>query len=293
MTNNLSTPQKSQSIKKILILGCGDIGQRLARQLDRRFYQVVGIRRNCPPDSDTIHYRQCDVAEPGALQMIVTEGFDVIVITMTPDERSDKGYERAYVHTCRTLVSVLGDTNRHPLIIFVSSTAVYAQDDGSRVDEKSPCEPLHFSGKRLMEAEAIISHSGFPYSLVRFSGIYGPGRTRLIEQVKQGQASASPHYTNRIHADDCAGFLAHLIELQQPLAPVYIATDSNPAPRAEVVGWITNKLGINDFLSAEAGNERGNKKLCNQLMLASGYQLRYQSYRDGYGELLGKGTAEQ
>jgi hypothetical protein len=57
----------------------------------------------------------------------------------------------------------------------------------------------------------------------------------------------------------------------------------------EVVSWIASKLGINDVLSAEAGNERGNKKLCNQLMLASGYQLRYQSYRDGYGELLGQG----
>jgi nucleoside-diphosphate-sugar epimerase len=110
----------------------------------------------------------------------------------------------------------------------------------------------------------------------------------LIEQVKQQRASASPHYTNRIHADDCAGVLAHLIELQhrQNLAEVYLATDSSPTPMIDVVSWIAEQLGIEDFLSPDTVNERGNKQISNQRLLESGYHLRYADFRSGYAPLL-------
>ncbi len=289
MTNNLSAPQNLQSMKKVLIVGCGDIGQRLALHLGRDNYQITGIRRNCPPDADHIHYRCCDVADYFAFKSVLSDGFNIIVITMTPAERSDAGYVQAYVKTCDYLVKALASLQQRPeLIIFVSSTAVYAQDDGSWVNESSLSEPMSFSGKRLLEAETIIQNSGFTNTLVRFSGIYGPGRNRLIEQVKKGAASVSEHYTNRIHAEDCAGFLAHLIKHHKPLAPVYIATDSHPTPMLEVVSWIASQLGIKDFLSADAVNERGNKQLSNQLMRSTGYKLRYENFRQGYIEMINK-----
>lgn len=287
MANNLSTPQKSNSMKKVLIIGCGDIGSRLARHLDTNAYQITGIRRNCPQDTAKLRYRPCNTSDASALKATLEESFEIIVITMTPGERSDAGYEQAYVHTCKNLVNALTGLNQQPeLIIFVSSTAVYAQDDGSWVDENSLAEPSGFSGKRLLEAEAVIHNSGFINTLVRFSGIYGPGRNRLIEQVKQQRASASWSHTNRIHAEDCAGFLAHLINQRKSLAPIYIATDSAPTPMVEVVSWIAEQLGVEDFLSTEATNERGNKKLNNALMLASGYKLRYETWQQGYAEML-------
>ncbi len=280
----------SSSQEKLLIIGCGDIGQRLAQQLDPRHYQVTGLRRNPPADQPYLHYHRADVTQTGQLDtLFAQQSFDVIVISMTPAERSDAGYERAYVQTCHYLVAALQQHQRQPrLLLFVSSTAVYAQNDGSWVDELSPTAPDSFSGKRLFEAEQIIQNSGFSASIVRFSGIYGPGRNRLIEQVKQGRASASPHYTNRIHADDCAGVLAHLIELhhRQPLADVYIATDSSPTPMIEVVSWIAGQLGIENYLSDDAINERGNKRISNQRLLASGYSLRHADFRSGYAELL-------
>lgn len=280
----------SSSQEKLLIIGCGDIGQRLAQQLDPRRYQVTGLRRNPPADQPYLHYQGCDVTQPGQLDALFSrESFDVIVISMTPAERSDAGYERAYVQTCRNLVAALQPHRRKPrLLLFVSSTSVYAQHDGSWVDEHSPTDPDNFSGKRLLEAEQLLHTSGFNTCIVRFSGIYGPGRNRLIEQVKQRRASASPHYTNRIHADDCAGVLAHLIELQhqQPLADVYLATDSSPTPMVEVVSWIAGQLGIEDYLAADAVNERGNKRISNQRLLSSGYSLRHADFRSGYTELL-------
>lgn len=287
MINKLPAPQKSQSPEKLLIIGCGDIGQRLAKLLMPSSYTITGIRRNCPPDLPYLHYETCDTSDAPALQLILARNFANIVITMTPTERSDAGYEQTYVRTCRHLIKALNELQLTPrLIIFVSSTAVYAQDNGCWVNESAATEPTGFSGQRLLEAEQIIRSSNFNHAIVRFSGIYGPGRNRLIEQVKQGRASSSTHYTNRIHVDDCAGFLAHLINQPAPLAPVYIATDSAPTPMIDVVSWIAAQLGIEQFLSNEAVNERGNKQLSNQLLLASGYKLKYDSFRDGYAAML-------
>lgn len=282
MTEALST-------EKLLIIGCGDIGQRLAQQLTPHGYDITGLRRRACSDLPYLCYRQCDVTQAGQLAPILAEGFDLIVISMTPAERSDAGYQQAYVESCQQLIAGLEQQSYKPrLILFVSSTAVYGQSDGSWVDETSPTLPEGFSGKRLLEAEQVLLKSGYHSSMVRFSGIYGPGRNRLIEQVINQRASASPHYTNRIQVEDCAGVLAHLIEVAkaQPLEPVYLATDSSPTPMREVVGWIAQQLDISDFLAADAVNERGNKRISNQRLLSTGYQLRYPDFRLGYSELI-------
>lgn len=287
MTINPSSQEKLR--EQLLIVGCGDIGQRLAHRLDPNRYQVTGLRRNPPAGQPWLTYQVCDATHADQLDPIIQQGFAVIVISMTPAERSDAGYERAYVRTCRDLIASLKRQAQQPrLIIFVSSTAVYAQDDGSWVDENSLTQPESFSGKRLLEAEQVVQGSGFAHSIVRFSGIYGPGRNRLIEQVKQGRASASPHITNRIHAEDCAGVLAHLIELQntQEIAGLYVATDSYPAPMLEVVSWIAQRLGVEHFLSPDAVNERGNKRISNRRLLATGYQLQFADFRSGYEPLV-------
>lgn len=287
MTINPSSQEKLR--EQLLIVGCGDIGQRLAYRLDPSRYQVTGLRRNPPANQPWLTYQVCDATQADQLDPIIQQGFAVIVISMTPAERSDASYERAYVQTCHNLIASLKRQAQQPrLIIFVSSTAVYAQDNGSWVDENSLTQPESFSGKRLLEAEQVVQESGFAHSIVRFSGIYGPGRNRLIEQVKQGRASASPHITNRIHAEDCAGVLAHLIDLQnkQEIAGLYVATDSYPAPMFEVVSWIAQRLGIENFVSPDAVNERGNKRISNQHLLATGYQLQFADFRSGYGPLV-------
>src|SRR6187402_2868083 len=98
----------STSQEKLLIIGCGDIGQRLAQQLDPDRYRLTGLRRHPPEDLPCLHYRACDVTQVDQLDAIVgSESFDVIVISMTPAERSDTGYKQAYVHSCHNLVAGL------------------------------------------------------------------------------------------------------------------------------------------------------------------------------------------
>lgn len=287
MTITQNDPQ-TLSTQRLLIIGCGDLGRRLAYKITDHGYSVTGVRRSMTADLPYLRYVSCDVTEAGALHSVLASGFDVIVISMTPSERSDHGYLQAYVRTCQYLLDTLQALKGQPrLILFVSSTSVYAQDDGSWVDENSPAIPDSFSGKRLLEAEQLIANSGFSHCIVRFSGIYGPGRYRLIDQVRQQRASSSRAYTNRIHADDCAGVLAHLMTLQQPfLAPLYLASDSAPTPLVDVVSWIAAQLGVKDFLSSHLVSERGNKRINNQRLLESGYQFMYPDYQQGYTEVL-------
>ena len=282
----------SQSLSKeqVLIVGCGDIGRRLAHCLPQDKYEVTGLRRNPPEDLPFLRYQACDVINASEFGEVLRQDFAVIVISMTPSERSDAGYRRAYVQPCQNLVDALKAQSLKPrLLIFVSSSAVYGQVDGSWVDESSLTEPDSFSGRRLLEAEAIIQNSGFSNTILRFSGIYGPNRNRLIEQVRQKKASASSHITNRIHADDCAGSLAHLIELSRnglDVLPIYLATDSAPVAMIEVVTWLAQQMDITDFLSDEATNERGNKRCSNQRLLDSGYVFRYPTFKEGYAAVL-------
>ena len=283
MTINLSSPEKC------LIIGCGDIGQRLAQQLHQQGYLVTGLRRSISSNLTYLRYHSGDATDIEQMRELLTEGFNIIVISMTPSERSDAGYKQAYVDSCQTLLQALDLQQQKPrLILFVSSTGVYAQQDGSWIDETSPTTPESFSGARLLQAEKLIRQSGHAHTIVRFSGIYGPDRRRLIEQVRQKRASASPHYTNRIHADDCAGVIAHLIELQrtQNIAPIYVATDSSPTPMIDVVSWIAEQMGIEDFLASDAVNERGNKQISNKRLLDSGYRFIYPDFRSGYATLL-------
>lgn len=277
---------------RLLIIGCGDIGLRLAKALPRNDYLITGVRRSPPASThEQVIYHAGDVTKADALNQLEDEEFRFIVITMTPAERSDEAYRLAYVQTCVNLIANLKNRRLKPeLIIFVSSTGVYGQTGGEWVDEQSPTLPESYSGKRLLEAEGVIRGSGFPACIVRFSGIYGPGRTRLIDQVRQGKGVLSASYTNRIHADDCAGFLAHLIQSHRQgaaLEPVYVASDSEPAPMAEVVNWLSMQLKVDKAIFAPAPDlERANKRCRNRQLIASGYSLRYPNYREGYGILL-------
>ncbi len=275
--------------QKLLILGCGDLGRRLAGRLAPLGYNVTGLRRRPPEDTEQLTYVATDASRIPPLERALVPDYDVVVITLTPDERTDEGYYRSYVRSCENLVMAMKNQAQTPrLVIFVSSTGVYGQSDGEWVDEASPTEPDRFSGKRLLEAEGIISGSGFPYCIVRFSGIYGPGRDRMQTLVRQGRATLSSRYTNRIHAEDCAGVLAHLIERNrqdQRLERLYLASDDEPAPMAEVVNWLAMQMKVDQARFAPDESKLG--KRCNNARLkASGYVLQYPNYRAGYDALL-------
>jgi nucleoside-diphosphate-sugar epimerase len=280
------------SQEKCLLLGFGDIARRLSARLIQKF-AVTGVRRQ-PETIPGLAIKQADSTCLNDMIEVVAEGFDVIVLTMTPSKMSDAGYEQAYVKTAKVLLAALATQVHQPrLIVFVSSTSVYGQQRGESVSEDSLSEPPSFSGKRLLEAETILANSPYPSCAVRFSGIYGPGRLRLIDQVLAGKgASKEPVlYSNRIHADDCVGVLAHLIAKQKidSIDPLYLATDCQPTPLYDVKQWLAEQLDLpKQYLQAKASgqNGRSSKRCNNQRLLDSGYEFQYPTFRQGYGAVL-------
>lgn len=278
--------------ERILIVGCGFVGSRLAHDLRRGGHEVWGLSRSQPDLPDGAHWVTADVTSPTSLTGL--PAVDYVVFCASAGESSDERYRAVYVDG---LSNVLRAYRARPpkRLAFVSSTAVYHQTDGGWVDEASPTEPVHFSGQRTLEAEAIVRSAGLPAVVLRCAGIYGPSRTRLIDSVRNGTArwaEGAPRYTNRIHRDDVAGALAHLLFLPSPL-PLYVGVDRDPAPEREVFSFLAERLGVAPPPAGPVeGRHRltGNKRCDGSRLRASGYELRFPSFRDGYAAMLGRGT---
>lgn len=266
---------------RILIAGCGDLGIRLADRLDG--WQVSGLRRDPSRLPSGITPVRADLARPETLDAIAG-AWDAVVMTATPDERTEQAYQAAYVAALRGLLARV----RARRLVFVSSTAVYGQTDGSWVDEDSQARPAAFNGQVLLEAEALAREAGG--IVVRFSGIYGPGRDWLLRRLRQGPVECRrcpPQWTNRIHADDCAGVLAHVLALADP-APVYNASDCEPAARWDVLSWLAARLhvaGPVETTGSDPAPDQG-KRIANQRLLDSGYRFEYPDFRAGYQEMM-------
>ena len=276
----------------ILIVGCGDIGIPLGQKLAADAAKVWGLKRNPSTLPEVISPVCADVTRPDTLTRLGSLALDYVVVTLTPGGFDDDSYRQVYVDGLANLLATLKPSQSIKRLLFVSSTSVYHQNKGEWVDENSDTAPESFSGQRLLQAEQLLEDSGVPFSIVRFAGIYGPGRRRLIEQVlaKQGCAKEPVCYTNRIHRDDCVGFLAHLISRHRQsgvLETRYIGVDSEPVSMWELKVWLAQQLNIDPAsMTAVASSRRSSKRCSNGRLLASGYQLLYPGYRQGYGELL-------
>lgn len=273
----------------ILIAGCGDVGSAVGERLSADGHCVWGLRRHPDALPSSIQPFVADLTVPETLQTL-PPGLDFVLYTAAADAASDAGYQRAYVDGVRNMLTALA-AQRQTIrrIFFTSSTGVYAQSAGEWVDEVSPTQPQHFSGVRMLEGERLLLDSHFPATIVRFGGIYGPGRTRLIRQVRHGEAVCQAGvYTNRIHRADCAGALSHLMTLAE-LEPVYLGVDHEPAEQKTVYSWLAQQLGVVSPRTVplrEHRNQRSNKRCRNTKLVNTGYVFQYPSFREGYTAVL-------
>jgi nucleoside-diphosphate-sugar epimerase len=271
---------------RVLIAGCGYVGAELARRLVAAGDSVWGLKRN-PGDLPTgVNPVAADLTDATTLHGVPSD-LDAVVYCPSAGHSSDEAYRRVYVEGLTNLCGLSAIQSARPRLLFVSSTSVYGQDDDSWITEASPTEPLRFSGKRTLEAEQIALSSKLPSLILRCGGIYGPGRRRLIEAVRTGSASfdpARPTFTNRIHRDDVAGALLHLMRLPAPES-IYLGVDCLPASREEVLTWLAEKLHAPLPKAAPAlasDREAGSKRCSNARLLATGYRFSFPTFREGY-----------
>ena len=273
--------------KNVFIAGCGYVGCELARQLIRLGdFQVWGLRRNIQELPEGVHPVQGDLTldkKPAGWPAVI----DYVVYCVAAKDYAETSYRQAYLEGLDNLITLLKKEGQHPArILFTSSTGVYHQSEGAWVDESSDTSPQNYSGQIMLEAETLLRNSPFVSTAVRFGGIYGPDRMRLLNRAKDGIGCypEPPVYGNRIHRDDCAGILAHLLVMDvsgQPVKPVYLGVDNDPAPIYDVLHWLANELGV-DLDDNNPPPARGNKRCANALIRSEGYTFHYPDYRLGY-----------
>jgi nucleoside-diphosphate-sugar epimerase len=280
---------------RILVAGAGYVGAELARGLARAGHDVLALRRSPPPASTlaasagSLRWLACDLADSRALAALALESVEALAYLVAADARNDAAYRRAYVDGLASVLSRLRAASSLRRVLFASSTSVYAQDDGSCIDESSPSEPREFSGRRVLEGETVARGAGCESVALRLGGIYGPGRDSLLERVRSGAARLprAPHYTNRIQRDDAARACAHLLALPAPAA-CYVGVDEEPADQADVLRWLAARLGAAAPLGDYDPNAAPSGKRCNSALLrATGFAFTHPSFREGYAALLG------
>ena len=281
--------------KTILILGCGDIGVVLGKELLAAGHRVIGARRSVAAlKGSGIEPLTLDLSNPAALTALPQA--DYVVYLLSADRFDEAAYRAAYPDGLKAVLAAYEARTEQPQrLFFVSSTSVYGQKEGEQVDEAAPAESTGFSGMLLREAEQALQASSLDGTVVRFSGIYGPGRDRLIRQVLEGRIAPKvpPMYSNRIHRDDCAGVLAHLISRDvagEEVDTLYLASDCAPEPLYEVMAWLAGQLKVESTEVIQSPLRKRSSKRCdNSRLLETGYGFRYPSYREGYTQVMKEG----
>lgn len=278
---------------QILIAGCGDIGSNLGSKLAAQGHRIIGLRRNINQLPPVIQGIAADLNNPALLQQVLqqlTHKIDIVIYAVAAGKRDEQCYREAYLEGLQNLLYALQHNGHSPKqLLFVSSTAVYQQSEHQWIDETSATEPEGFSGQIMLQAEQLALNNTIPGCVVRFSGIYGPGRNYMLNQVSRGIGYPKQplSYSNRIHRDDCVGVLQHLIGKvgNETLESVYLASDCSPSPLSEVTDWLAEQLGTT---ITEPNSRRviGSKRCNNQRLLDSGYQFKFPDFRQGYQQLI-------
>ena len=282
---------------KVLIIGCGDLGGEVARQLVALDIETFAVRRSAT-QSYGVTYIQADVTQTASLETLKTIQPEILIYCVAASGQTDAQYKAQYVDGLRNVLATQSDNSNLKHVFFVSSTRVYGQsyeNTDKLIHETDAAIAIDFGGYRLLEAEDLLLPLGCSNTVLRLSGIYGPGRLRMINLAKSPERwPLQNSWTNRIHRDDAAAFIVFLVR-QALAAPVvsrtmgkrscYIVTDSKSVSQYEVLNWLAGKLHVSTPSNVNLPIE-GGKRLSNKAMLATGFTLQYPDYQAGYQTLL-------
>lgn len=271
-----------------LLIGCGYLGQRLAARWLRAGHRVLATTRRRDRVEEwrqlgleTIH---CDILDRDSLASLPET--TTVVFAVGFDRTSRRTMREVYVDG---LANVLDHLPPPPRLLYVSSTGVYGQHDGEWVDENAPTDPEDEAGKVVLEAERLL-HDRLPEAVVlRFSGIYGPGRLIRAQSLREGKPLAGDpeKYLNLIHVEDGAAALEAAESRARPGQTCNVSDDL-PVVRREFYAELARLLDVPEprwlpVAGAAAGREaRGNRRICNRRLRQEwGVNLTYPTYREG------------
>lgn len=272
----MTTAPAHESSLRAVLLGCGDLGVRAGTTLTALGHHVTGVRRDVAELPEQFEGVAADLAHDALPDLPA----DLLVIALAPDQRDEAGYRHTYVDAMRRGVEAVLATGAPRRAVLVSSTSVYGDLTGD-LDESTALDPSTGRGQVLLEAEALF-HELIPHgSVLRLSGLYGTPGNRLVRQVQAGDNVDPGRWTNRMHRDDAAAAIVHLLLREEAPEPLYVGTDDEPCSAGEVRDFVADTLGIERPAPTGVVEPVG-RRMINTRLRASGMDLRYPSYREGY-----------
>ncbi|CAB4243060.1 conserved protein of unknown function [Methylacidimicrobium sp. AP8] len=270
---------------EILLVGCGYVGTRLALSLrDRRARVRAWVR------SEESRARLVSLGIPALAGDVGSRAAwerpaaapDFLIYGPSSSRGGPKEFQNVFVDG---LAHALRRFPGSPLF-FLSSTSVYGQVTGELVDERSVAEPESETGRILRQAERMVLEAGGV--VLRIAGIYGPGRTHLLDRFLRGEAtiSAVDRWINQVHRDDIVSAILHFLSLPLRGETVNIVDDA-PVRESQFYGWLADTLamptpppgGESDFPGRK--RKRTHKRVSNAKAHALGWKPLYPSFREG------------
>jgi len=232
---------------KIAVLGCGYVGAEFARQAKAAGHEVLGIVRS-EASRDKLRAEGL-VAEAFDLYAgdwaRLPKQFDAVVYAASTGGGGPEAYALAYdVGVKRALAWARGVGAQ--AFAFTSSTGVYRQDDGTLVDEESVVGGAPTADAILGGERAVLSCGFTKARVLRFGGLYGPGRHHMVDQLRRGESVIGgrvDHYINYLHRDDAASSVLAALVGGPAGARVYNVGDGCPVTKEALARWIAERLG--------------------------------------------------
>lgn len=252
--NTIHSPYRPPSL---LVVGCGYLGLRVGRNAQSLGWSVAATTRNridtlAREGFHPIRFDWNDTRDLASIAQTIQEHHvDRILISVSYDRNSRVDRFNSQVGGLVRLLQRVRTTSEQlqrdiPDICYISTTGVYHQTGGVWVDEHSCTRPTRQGGRAHLLAESrlrsCLGHS--PWTILRLSGIYGPGRVPRAADVRAGRPIASPPdgYLNLIHVDDATAAVVAALSWDERRdltaktthrERLYVVSDDRPVIRRE------------------------------------------------------------
>ena len=227
---------------KTLIVGCGDLGRRIALRLREQGQSVLALVRSDSSAAQLAALGFAVLQQDLDAKIAPLAVADTNLLYLAPPPATGTTDTRLQ----HFLEALTGQPRR---FVYLSTTGVYGDCGGAWIDETAPLKPKADRAWRRVDAEAQVRRAaeahGWHYNIVRVPGIYGPGRlplARLRSSEPLLRAEQAP-FTNRIHVDDLARVFIALLERGENGA-IYNACDGNPGNMTEYFHRVADAAGI-------------------------------------------------
>lgn len=276
-----------------VVAGAGYVGGVAARLLREAGWDVTAIVRSPESRSELtgVEALAFDVSDAPAVQShsATLATADALIYCVSSGRGGADAYRAAYVEGLQNLLAIAPQAR----VIFTSSTSVYAQTDGSEVDETSAAEPDRETGQILRQAEKMALARGG--CVARLAGIYGPGRSVYLQKFLEGRAvieGDGSRWINQIHRDDAARALVQLATTPSAQG-LYNVADDHPDTLLGVYTLLSQHFArpLPPHGSIDLHRKRGwtSKRVRNPRLHALGWTPHFPAYADAlreFGETL-------